>query len=133
MDRLCRMDEYDDEQREDHYRIIQNGIAASEGKLEITEDFIQESKDLVISYYVNCIDIPVLRKTITDLNYLDLASKTETLANYLNKTFELKFFYIFCKQIMAMLNRLEEMDKETDLTNMMSNLSVKTKTRKLKK
>jgi hypothetical protein len=127
------MDEYDDEQREDHYRIIQNGIAASEGKLEITEDFIQESKDLVISYYVNCIDIPVLRKTITDLNYLDLASKTETLANYLNKTFELKFFYIFCKQIMAMLNRLEEMDKETDLTNMMSNLSVKTKTRKLKK
>ena len=133
MDRLCRMDEYDDEQREDHYRIIQNGIAASEGKVEITEEFIQESKDLVISYYVNCIDIPVLKKTITDLNYLDLASKTETLANYLNKTFELKFFYIFCKQILAMLNRLEEMDKETELTNMMSNLSVKTKTRKLKK
>lgn len=133
MDRLCRMDEYDDEQREEHYRVIKNGIAASEGRLAITEDFMEESKDLVLSYYANFIDVPTIKKTISDPDYLRLSAETETLVKYLRSTFELKFFYMFCKQIMAMLKRLEEMDNESELVNMMSTLSVKTKTRKLKR
>lgn len=135
MDRFGQMDEYDDEQREAHYNLIVNAIEVFEKKLPITEDFMADCHDLVISYYSSFINIPETRKPVVqDFEYLRMMAEANLMAiNMIKPPFYIAEFYQFCKQIVLMMSRLDELDAEKALVNQMSELSVKTNRRKLRK
>ena len=135
MDRFGQMDEYDDEQREQHYNLILNGIEVFEKKLPITEDFMSDCHDLVLSYYSNFINIPLTRKPIVqDFQYLKLMAETNLMVvNMVEPPIYIAEFYQFCKHVMLMMKRLDELDAEKALVAQMSNLSVKTNKRRLRK
>lgn len=129
------MDEYDDEQREQHYNLILNGIEVFEKKLPITEDFMSDCHDLVLSYYSNFINIPLTRKPIVqDFQYLKLMAETNLMVvNMVEPPIYIAEFYQFCKHVMLMMKRLDELDAEKALVAQMSNLSVKTNKRRLRR
>lgn len=135
MDRFGQMDEYDDEQREQHYNLILNGIEVFEKKLPITEDFMSDCHDLVLSYYSNFINIPLTRKPIVqDFQYLKLMAETNLMVvNMVEPPIYIAEFYQFCKHVMLMMKRLDELDAEKALVAQMSNLSVKTNKRRLRR
>lgn len=135
MDRFGEMDEYDAEQREQHYNLILNGIEVFEKKLPVTEDFMSECHDLVLSYYSNFINIPATRQPIVqDFEYLKLMAETNVMVvNMVQPPLYIAEFYQFCKHVMLMMKRLDELDAEKGLVEQMSNLSVKTNKRKLRR
>ena len=135
MDRFGQMDEYDDEQREAHYNLIVRAIEVFEKKLSITEDFMSECHDLVLSYYSSFINIPATRQPVVqDFEYLRLMAEANLMAvNMVKPPVYIAEFYQFCKQIMLMIKRLDELDAEKMLVEQMSNLTVKTNRRKLRK
>lgn len=135
MDRFGQMDEYDDEQRESHYNLIIKAIEVFEKKLPITEDFMEECHDLVLSYYSSFINIPTTRQPVVkDFEYLKLMAEANLMAvNMVKLPFYVAEFYQFCKQIMLMMKRLDELDAEKILVEQMSNLTLKTNKRKLRK
>lgn len=135
MNRFGKMDEYDDEQKEDHYNLIMKAIEVFEKKLPITEDFMAECHDLILSYYSNFINIPETRKPVVqDFEYLKLMSETNLMViNMVKPPVYIAEFYAFCKHVVLMLKRLDELDTENELINQMSSLSIKTNRRKLRK
>jgi len=135
MDRFGQMDEYDDEQRESHYNLIVKAIEVFEKKLSITEDFMAECHDLVLSYYSNFINIPDIRKPVVqDFEYLKLMAETNVIViNMVQPPIYIAEFYQFCKHVILMLKRLDELDAEKTLVDRMANLSIKTNRRKLRK
>ena len=135
MNRFGEMDEYDDEQREDHYNLIIKAIEVFEKKLPITEDFMSDCHDLVLSYYSNFINIPVIRKPVVqDFEYLKLMAETNLMViNMVHPPIYIAEFYQFCKHVMLMLKRLDDLEAEKALVEQMSELSVKTNRRKLRK
>ena len=135
MDRFGEMDEYDAEQREQHYNLILNGIEVFEKKLPVTEDFMSECHDLVLSYYSNFINIPATRQPIVqDFEYLKLMAETNVMVvNMVQPPLYIAEFYQFCKHVILMMKRLDELDAEKGLVEQMSNLSVKTNKRKLRR
>jgi hypothetical protein len=135
MDRFGQMDEYDSEQRESHYDLIKKAIQVFEKKLAITEDFMTECHDLVLSYYSNFINIPVTRQPVVqDFEYLKLMAEANLMViNMVKPPIYIAEFYQFCKQIMLMTKRLDELDADRMLVDQISELSVKTNKRKLRK
>jgi hypothetical protein len=135
MDRFGQMDEYDSEQGREHYNLILNGIEVFEKKLPVTEDFMSECHDLVLSYYSNFINIPATRQPIVqDFEYLKLMAETNVMVvNMVQPPLYIAEFYQFCKHVMLMMKRLDELDAEKMLVEQMSNLSVKTNKRKLRR
>jgi len=135
MNRFGKMDEYDDEQKEDHYNLIMKAIEVFEKKLPITEDFMAECHDLILSYYSNFINIPATRQPVVqDFEYLKLMAETNLMAvNMVKPPIYIAEFYQFCKNVVLMLKRLDELDTEDELINQMSSLSIKTNKRKLRK
>ena len=129
------MDEYDSEQGREHYNLILNGIEVFEKKLPVTEDFMSECHDLVLSYYSNFINIPATRQPIVqDFEYLKLMAETNVMVvNMVQPPLYIAEFYQFCKHVMLMMKRLDELDAEKMLVEQMSNLSVKTNKRKLRR
>jgi hypothetical protein len=135
MDRFGEMDEYDDEQRESHYNLIVKAIEVFEKKLPVTEDFMAECHDLVLSYYSNFINIPATRQPVVqDFEYLKLMAEANAMVvNMVKPPFYIAEFYQFCKQIILMMKRLDELDADKILLTQMSELSVKTNRRKLRR
>ena len=135
MDRFGQMDEYDSEQGREHYNLILNGIEVFEKKLPVTEDFMSECHDLVLSYYSNFINIPATRQPIVqDFEYLKLMAETNVMVvNMVQPPLYIAEFYQFCKHVMLMMKRLDELDAEKMLVEQMSTLSVKTNKRKLRR
>ena len=135
MDRFGQMDEYDSEQGREHYNLILNGIEVFEKKLPVTEDFMSDCHDLVLSYYSNFINIPATRQPIVqDFEYLKLMAETNVMVvNMVQPPLYIAEFYQFCKHVMLMMKRLDELDAEKRLVEQMSTLSVKTNKRKLRK
>jgi hypothetical protein len=135
MDRFGQMDEYDDEQRESQYNLIIKAIEVFEKKLPITEDFMSDCHDLVVSYYSNFINVPVYRAPIVqDFEYIRLMAETNAMAvNMVKPPIYIAEFYQFCKHIVLMLKRLDDLDAEKALLEQMANLSIKTNRRKLRK
>ena len=135
MDRFGQMDEYDSEQGREHYNLILNGIEVFEKKLPVTEDFMSDCHDLVLSYYSNFINIPATRQPIVqDFEYLKLMAETNAMVvNMVQPPLYIAEFYQFCKHVMLMMKRLDELDAEKRLVEQMSTLSVKTNKRKLRK
>jgi len=135
MNRFGQMDEYDDEQKEDHYNLIIRGIEVFEKKLPITEDFMSECHDLILSYYSSFINIPETRKPVVqDFEYLKLMAETNLMVvNMVKPPIYIAEFYQFCKHVILMLKRLDELDAEEALAHQMSTLSIKTNRRKLRK
>ena len=135
MNRFGQMDEYDDEQKEDHYNLIIRAIEVFEKKLPITEDFMAECHDMILSYYSNFINIPDIRKPVVqDFEYLKLMAETNVMViNMVQPPIYIAEFYQFCKHVILMLKRLDELDAEEALDHQMSSLSIKTNRRKLRK
>ena len=135
MNRFGKMDEYDDQQKEDHYNLIMKAIEVFEKKLPITEDFMSECHDLILSYYSSFINVPDTRKPVVqDFEYLKLMAETNLMAvNMVNPPIYIAEFYQFCKNVVCMIKRLDELDAEDEVINQMSSLSIKTNKRKLRK
>lgn len=135
MDRFGTMDEYDEEQKAQHYSTIERAIKIFENKLPVTEDFMTECHDLVLSYYSNFIDIPNTRQAVVrDFEYLSLMAEANVMVvNMVKPPIYIAEFYKFAKQVTLMIKRLEEIDAEKELIAQMSELSVKTNRRKLRK
>ena len=139
MERMGNLDEDTDENKQARYEIIQNTIRTVEENLPITEDFLADCQDLILSYHSNFINAPTKLHVIEDETYVNKLKQTNRMAEDIvtkvmnNEPFSLTEFYKFCKNIVELMNRLDYLDSADDLSAMMATLSVKTKTRKLRR
>lgn len=126
-------DEYTDDEKDAHFELLQRAVQVFEKKLPVTEDFMNECYELALAYYAHFIDSP-RQATISDPVYIQIMNHANELVKTLiEPPLYLAEFYKFSKLVLSLVDRLEELEKENELISMMSTLSVKTKTRKLKK
>jgi hypothetical protein len=134
MERIGKMDEYGDEEKEARYNLITTTINIVEKDLGFGEDFICDCQDLISSYIANFINAPSKQFVIKDEQYIAMLNETNLMVQEIDrKPFEMRKFYMFCKNVVRMMSRLDEIESESDISNMMANLSVKTNRRKLKR
>ena len=142
MDKLgsdSSMCEYTDEDREHHYNVLDNGIKFYVENRPVTEDFLEESKDLIISYIANIPHLSKASPSIKDYRFRELMVESESLLTHLRTELKetgvinTKIFHDFCKKQKQCLDIIKKLDNGVDeLTNMMNTLSVKTNRRKLR-
>lgn len=121
MDRFGEIDEYDDEQRQEHTRVI-NTIPS--------EDYMTVCYDLVLCFYANFVVKPSKLFYVKDEEYNKLMQTAIELSTKMrNVAFDMNEYVIFCKSLSLMLKKLDEIDN--GLVKQMEKLSVKTNTRKL--
>ena len=133
------MCEYTDEDREHHYSVLENGIKFYVENRPVTEDFLEESKDLIISYLANIPQLSKASPSIKDYRFRELMVESESLLTHLRTELKetgvinTKIFHDFCKKQKQCLDIIKKLDNGVDeLTNMMNTLSVKTNRRKLR-
>lgn len=133
MDMICRMDEYDDEQRDAHVNTIKNAISVYEKNGQLTEDLMEECRDLILSYNVNVFDIETVKRNSSS-KYLKLYLETNVIVDFIRSldrnNVEFKYYYLFCKNLELMRCILK--DPVDELSSMMSAISLKTNSRKLR-
>lgn len=133
MDMICRMDEYDDEQRDAHINTIKTAISVYEKNGQLTEDLIEECRDLILSYNVNVFDIETVKRNSSS-KYLKLYMETNVIVDFIRSldrhNVEFKYYYLFCKNLELMRCILK--DPVDELSSMMSAISLKTNSRKLR-
>jgi hypothetical protein len=133
MDMICRMDEYDDEQRDAHINTIKTAISVYEKNGQLTEDLIEECRDLLLSYNVNVFDIETVKRNSSS-KYLKLYMETNVIVDFIRSldrnNVEFKYYYLFCKNLELMRCILK--DPVDELSSMMSAISLKTNSRKLR-
>ncbi len=130
---ICRMDEYDDEQRDAHINTIKTAISVYEKNGQLTEDLIEECRDLLLSYNVNVFDIETVKRNSSS-KYLKLYMETNVIVDFIRSldrnNVEFKYYYLFCKNLELMRCILK--DPVDELSSMMSAISLKTNSRKLR-
>lgn len=130
---ICRMDEYDDEQRDAHVNTIKSAISIYEKNGQLTEDLIEECRDLLLSYNVNVFDIETVKRNSSS-KYLKLYMETNVIVDFIRSldrnNVEFKYYYLFCKNLELMRCILK--DPVDELSSMMSAISLKTNSRKLR-
>jgi len=133
MDMICRMDEYDDEQRDAHVNTIKTAISVYEKNGQLTEDLMEECRDLILSYNVNVFDIETVKRNSSS-KYLKLYMETNVIVDFIRSldrnNVEFKYYYLFCKNLELMRCILK--DPVDELSSMMSAISLKTNSRKLR-
>jgi len=133
MDMICRMDEYDDEQRDAHVNTIKNAISVYEKNGQLTEDLMEECRDLILSYNVNVFDIETVKRNSSS-KYLKLYMETNVIVDFIRtldrNNVEFKYYYLFCKNLELMRCILK--DPVDELSSIMSAISLKTNSRKLR-
>lgn len=133
MDMICRMDEYDDEQRDAHTNTIKTTISVYEKNSPLTEDLMEDCRDLLLSYNVNVFDIETVKRN-TSSKYLKLYMETNVIVDFIRSldasNVEFKYYYLFCKNLELMRGILK--DPVDELSSMMSAISLKTNSRKLR-
>lgn len=133
MDMICRMDEYDDEQRDAHINTIKTAISVYEKNSPLTEDLMEDCRDLLLSYNVNVFDIETVKRN-TSSKYLKLYMETNVIVDFIrsldDSNREFKYYYLFCKNLELMRCILK--DPVDELSSMMSAISLKTNSRKLR-
>lgn len=133
MDMICQMDEYDDEQRDAHVNTIKSAISIYEKNGQLTEDLIEECRDLLLSYNVNVFDIETVKRNSSS-KYLKLYMETNVIVDFIRSldrnNVEFKYYYLFCKNLELMRCILK--DPVDELSSMMSAISLKTNSRKLR-
>jgi len=134
------MCEYTDEDREDHYRVLENGIKFHTENRPLTEDFLDESKDLLSSFSANFPKLSQANPTVKDYRFRELMVESECLLEHLRREIKesgmlnTRLFYEFCKKQKQCLSILETLDGGmNELTNMVTTLTIKTKSRKLRR
>jgi hypothetical protein len=127
------MDEYDDEQRDAHVNTIKSAISIYEKNGQLTEDLIEECRDLLLSYNVNVFDIETVKRNSSS-KYLKLYMETNVIVDFIRSldrnNVEFKYYYLFCKNLELMRCILK--DPVDELSSMMSAISLKTNSRKLR-
>ena len=133
------MCEYTDEDREHHYSVLENGIKFYVENRPVTEDFLEESKDLIISYIANLPQLSKASPSIKDYRFRELMFESESLLIHLineikeRGVINTKVFHDFCKKQKQCLDIIKKLDSGVnELTDMMNTLSIKTNRRKLK-
>ena len=130
---ICRMDEYDDEQRDAHVNTIKTAISVYEKNGQLTEDLMEECRDLILSYNVNVFDIETVKRNSSS-KYLKLYMETNVIVDFIRSldrdNIEFKYYYLFCKNLELMRCILK--DPVDELSSMMSAISLKTNSRKLR-
>jgi len=133
MDMICQMDEYDDEQRDAHVNTIKSAISIYEKNGQLTEDLMEECRDLILSYNVNVFDIETVKRNSSS-KYLKLYMETNVIVDFIRSldrnNVEFKYYYLFCKNLELMRCILK--DPVDELSSMMSAISLKTNSRKLR-
>jgi hypothetical protein len=134
------MTEYDDDVKSDNYRVLENGIKFYVENRPITEDFLEESIDLIITYNANLPNLSKANPLIRDYKFRELMVESESLLHHLQNErretgkLNIKLFHDFCKKQKQCLEIVKKIDGGMDdLTNMMSSLGLKTNIRKLKR
>jgi hypothetical protein len=127
------MDEYDDEQRDAHVNTIKNAISVYEKNGQLTEDLMEECRDLILSYNVNVFDIETVKRNSSS-KYLKLYMETNVIVDFIRtldrNNVEFKYYYLFCKNLELMRCILK--DPVDELSSIMSAISLKTNSRKLR-
>jgi hypothetical protein len=127
------MDEYDDEQRDAHVNTIKTAISVYEKNGQLTEDLMEECRDLILSYNVNVFDIETVKRNSSS-KYLKLYMETNVIVDFIRSldrdNIEFKYYYLFCKNLELMRCILK--DPVDELSSMMSAISLKTNSRKLR-
>jgi hypothetical protein len=127
------MDEYDDEQRDAHVNTIKTAISVYEKNGQLTEDLMEECRDLILSYNVNVFDIETVKRNSSS-KYLKLYMETNVIVDFIRSldrnNVEFKYYYLFCKNLELMRCILK--DPVDELSSMMSAISLKTNSRKLR-
>ena len=127
------MDEYDDEQRDAHVNTIKSAISIYEKNGQLTEDLMEECRDLILSYNVNVFDIETVKRNSSS-KYLKLYMETNVIVDFIRSldrnNVEFKYYYLFCKNLELMRCILK--DPVDELSSMMSAISLKTNSRKLR-
>jgi hypothetical protein len=133
---LC---EYTQEDRDHHYSVLENGIKFYVENRPVTEDFLEESKDLIITYIANLPQLSKASPAIKDYRFRELMVESESILNHLRTEMKetgiinTKIFHDFCKKQKQCLDIIKKLDCGVDeLTTMVTNLSVKTNRRKLR-
>jgi hypothetical protein len=134
------MTEYDDEVKENNYRVLENGIKFYVENRPVTEDFLDESKDLIITYIANLPNLSKANPLIRDYKFRELMVESESLLHHLRGEMketgkiDTKIFHDFCKKQKQCLEIVKKIDGGMDeLTTMMNSLTLKTNNRKLRR
>ena len=135
MDSLCTMDEYETEERDAHINTIKGIILAYEKNSPITEDLMEDCRDLFLTYSANIFDNIAVKKNMQESRYLSrLYNETNVIVDFIKSldkySIELKYYYLFCKNLELMITQLNEPVDE--LSKLMSSITIKTNSRKLK-